>query len=234
MAVNAYVIVVAGGRGTRMGSDIPKQFLLLAGRPVLMHTLETFSRAMPGIHIVLVLPADQQDYWRELCRHHVFHLPHDVVDGGSTRFESVAHGLAAIPAEVTDALVGVHDGVRPCVADEVIRRCYERAAAEGAVIPVVPVVETVRQTEGTCSHTIDRDTLRLVQTPQVFRLDLLRRAYLQPYTPAFTDDASVVEAAGHPVVLVAGNRENIKITTPWDLHVAETLISSEKRGHIST
>lgn len=227
-------IIVAGGRGLRMGGDLPKQFLPIGGRPVLMHTLEAFERAIPGIALILVLPADQQALWRDLCRQHAFTLPHSIVDGGATRFHSVLGGLRSIKASVPSVspegslpLVAVHDGVRPFVSVEVIRRCFAAAREHGAAIPVVPVVETVRQLTPTLSssNTIDRSLLRLVQTPQVFRLDLLRRAYEQPYRDAFTDDAFVVEALGHPITLVEGNRENIKITTPFDLTIAEALVT---------
>jgi len=231
----SYAIIVAGGKGLRMGADLPKQFLPIGGRPVLMRTLESFERAIPGIRLILVLPADQQSFWRDLCRRHAFTLPHDVVDGGATRFHSVLSGLQHIPSSVDEAIVGIHDGVRPFVAPDVIRRCYAEAARSEAVVPVAPVVETVRQlrtADADLSHadscTLDRSRLRLVQTPQTFTLSLLRRAFQQPYQPAFTDDASVVEALGHPIALVEGNRENLKITTPFDLLVAEALVANER------
>ncbi len=223
-----YCIIVAGGKGLRMGTELPKQFLPIGGRPVLMHTLEAFERAISGMHLILVLPKDQQDFWRELCRQHAFTLPHTIADGGETRFHSVLNGLNCIPAlsqaQEEGAIVGVHDGVRPFVADEVIRRSYEAARLHGAAVPVTPVVETVRELTDQGSVTCDRSKYRLVQTPQTFQLSLLRRAYEQPYRSTFTDDASVVEALGHPITLVEGNRENIKITTPFDLRIAETLV----------
>ena len=228
--MNRYCIVVAGGRGLRMGADLPKQFLPIGGRPVLMRTLEAFEQAIPAIHLVLVLPHDHQDFWHELCAKHNFTLPHSIVDGGATRFHSVLSGLRSIaaisPAATDDAgsLVAVHDGVRPFVATDVIQRCFATAAESGAAIPVVPVVETVRELTADGSVTRDRSRFRLVQTPQVFSLSLLQQAYEQPYTEAFTDDASVVEALGHSVTLVEGNRENIKITTPFDLTIAEALL----------
>ncbi|MBR0434174.1 MAG: 2-C-methyl-D-erythritol 4-phosphate cytidylyltransferase [Bacteroidaceae bacterium] len=220
-----YAIIVAGGKGLRMGADLPKQFLPIGGRPVLMHTLEAFRHALPDIRLILVLPAEQQGLWNELCHRHAFALQHSVVSGGATRFHSVSNGLRAIPASVTEAIVGVHDGVRPFVSTEVIRRCYAAARQHGAVVPVVPVVETVRELADGTSVTRDRNHFRLVQTPQTFRLSLLRRAYEQPYREAFTDDASVAEALGEDVTLVDGNRENIKITTPFDLTVAEALLA---------
>lgn len=215
-----YAIIVAGGKGLRMGADLPKQFLPVGGKPVLMRTLEAFYAYNPAMRIVLVLPCDQQDYWQKLCREHGFSLPHMVADGGETRFHSVRNGLRLVEAP---GWVAVHDGVRPFVSQEVIARCFRLAAEKRAVVPVVPVVETLRQIEGDSSRTVSRDAYRLVQTPQVFDSVLLKEAYAQPYTPAFTDDASVVEAMGVPVYLTEGNRENIKITTPFDLKVAEAL-----------
>ena len=234
--MNFFAIIVAGGKGLRMGADLPKQFLPIGGRPVLMHTLEAFERAVPGIHLVLVLPADHQPFWNELCQRHAFTLVHTIATGGPTRFHSVLNGLQTILenetwlADRADALVAVHDGVRPFVAPEVIRHCFESAREEGAVVPVVPVVETLRQLDSASagepekSVTVDRSRFRLVQTPQTFQLTLLQQAYEQPFRDAFTDDASVVEAWGHPIMLVEGNRENIKITTPFDLVVAEALL----------
>lgn len=216
-----YVLVVAGGKGLRMGADIPKQFLPVGGKPVLMRTLETFYAYNRDMRSILVLPRDQQAYWARLCEEYHFLLPHQVADGGETRFHSVRNGLSLVSGP---GLVGVHDGVRPFVSQEVIARCYELARTEKAVVPVVKVVETVRRLSGGGSQTVDREQYRLVQTPQVFDIDLLKRAYAQPYAPSFTDDASVVEALGVPVVLTEGNRENIKITTPFDLKMAAALI----------
>ena len=219
-----YAIIVAGGKGLRMGGDLPKQFIPIEGRPVLMRTLDTFHACDESIQIILVLPRDHQDYWRELCAQYQFAVPHRIADGGVTRFHSVQNGLSLVDAP--EALVAVHDGVRPFVSHEVISRCYVEAEAHGAVVPVIPVVETVRQLTGEGSVTVDRNAYRLVQTPQTFRATLLRRAYEQPYTDAFTDDASVVEALGEAVTLVDGNRENIKLTTPFDLIVAKALVDS--------
>ena len=222
-----YVIIVAGGKGLRMGSDVPKQFLPVGGKPVLMHTLETFHSADDELRIILVLPAEQQSYWQELCNEHQFSVPHQIATGGETRFHSVGNGLALIPDDEEESVVGVHDGVRPFVSKEVILRCYKVAREQGTAIPVVPVVETLRQVlpEGD-SLTVDRNLYRLVQTPQVFRVGILKEAYRQPYLPSFTDDASVVEALGHRIALVDGNRENVKITTPSDLIFAERLCSA--------
>ena len=219
-----YAIIVAGGKGLRMGGEIPKQFLPIGGKPVLMRTIEVFRQAYPDIHIILVLPVSQQDYWQQLCQEYNFAVPVRIADGGETRFHSVSNGLKLIPDD-TDGLVGVHDGVRPFVAVETIRRCYDEAMEKGAVVPVISVVETVRQLrkDGT-SVTVPRDEYKLVQTPQTFRISLLKEAYRQPYTSFFTDDASVVEAMGKPVYLVEGNRENIKITTPPDIRFVNGLL----------
>lgn len=216
-----HIIIVAGGKGLRMGGEIPKQFLPIGGKPVLMRTIEAFHLYDNTIHVVLVLPVSQQAYWKELCQEYHFELPHEVADGGETRFHSVMNGLALVKGE---GLVGVHDGVRPFVSQEVIARCYAEAVTKKAVIPVIGVVETVRRLEGADSVTVPRDQYKLVQTPQVFDVALLQRAYQQKYTEMFTDDASVVEALGEKVFLVEGNRENIKLTTPFDLKLAEMLI----------
>ena len=203
-----------------MGGDIPKQFLPVCGKPVLMRTLEAFHAYDASIHLILVLPVSQQAYWKQLCEEYQFNLAHEIADGGETRFHSVKNGLALIKE---DGLVGVHDGVRPFVSQEVIARCYDEALSSKAVIPVIGVVETVRHLIEEGSETVPRDQYKLVQTPQVFDVALLRRAYQQEYTDLFTDDASVVEALGEKVYLVEGNRENIKLTTPFDLKLAELL-----------
>ena len=240
-----YVIIVAGGKGLRMGTDIPKQFLPIGGKPVLMRTIERFREYSESLQIILVLPKTQQDYWKELCHQYSFPLPQQggvgggsgapylLADGGETRFHSVQHGLALIPDDA-EGVVGVHDGVRPFPSIEVIKNCYETARTAKAVIPVIPVVETVRQLidsdsqlsilNSQLSKTVPRDHYRLVQTPQTFDIQLLKAANRQPYNDGFTDDASVVEAFGHKITLVEGNRENIKITTPYDLKIAEVLI----------
>ena len=215
-----HIIIVAGGKGLRMGGDIPKQFLPVCGKPVLMRTLEAFHVYDASIHLILVLPVSQQAYWKQLCEEYQFNLAHEIADGGETRFHSVKNGLALVKE---DGVVGVHDGVRPFVSQEVIARCYDEALSLKAVIPVIGVVETVRHLTEGGSETVPRDQYKLVQTPQVFDVALLRRAYEQTYTDIFTDDASVVEALGEKVYLVEGNRENIKLTTPFDLKLAELL-----------
>lgn len=221
-----YVIIVAGGKGLRMGSDVPKQFLPVGGVPVLMRTISRFAEAVPGMGIILVLPESQHGYWDSLCREHSFAVSHTVVNGGDTRFASSSNGLMAIPADA-QGLVGIHDGVRPFVSAEVICRCYDAARSHGAAIPVMPVTDTLRLVSPDGGgHNVLRSDYRVVQTPQVFDISLARRAFDRPYSESFTDDASVVEAAGHRVTMVEGNRENIKLTTPFDLKIAESLLNA--------
>lgn len=217
-----YVIIVAGGKGLRMGSDIPKQFLPIGGKPVLMRTIERFKEYAEDLQIILVLPEAQQDYWQALCQKYGFRVKYQLANGGQTRFHSVQSGLSLIPDDA-EGVVGVHDGVRPFPDVEVIRRCFDTARTAKAVIPVIPVVETVRHISGEASETVPRDRYRLVQTPQTFDIQLLKAANSQPYNDGFTDDASVVESYGHTITLVEGNRDNIKITTPYDIIVAEAL-----------
>ena len=247
-----YIIILAGGKGLRMGSDIPKQFLPIGGMPVLMHTLKRFREYSKELKIILVLPKQQQAYWQTLCEEYHFQEDYLIANGGETRFHSIKNGLQLIPDDA-QGLVGVHDGVRPFPSVEVIRNCYETARREGSAIPVIPVVETIRHLEGQSyvtsfhdfchdsakrastmalaapkvqrSRTVPRDEYRLVQTPQVFDIQLHKKAYAQDYRDSFTDDASVVESMGHAVALVEGNRENIKITTPFDCIVAEGIIN---------
>lgn len=219
-----YLIVVAGGKGLRMGGDVPKQFVPVAGLPVLMRTLMRLHESAPEAQIILALPRNHQAYWQKLCTRYAFDLPHVVADGGATRFHSVLSALGHVPDEA-GGVVAVHDGVRPFVSVDVVRRCMREARNTGAAIPVVPVVETLRRVkaDGQASHTEPRSEFRMVQTPQCFRVDVLKAAYAQPYSDAFTDDAGVVETMGHGVTLVEGNRDNIKLTTPDDLKYAEFL-----------
>ena len=219
-----YIIIVAGGKGLRMGADIPKQFLPVGGKPVLMRTIERFHEYDNSLNIIVVLPHEQQEYWRNLCAEYAFSIPHKIADGGATRFESSRNGLAMIPTEA-HGVVGIHDGVRPCVAVEVIRNCFEAARKELAAIPVMPVTDTLRLISGDKpAHNVLRSDYRIVQTPQTFDIDLARKAFQQPDCEAFTDDASVVEKLGNKVTMVDGNRENIKITTPFDLTIAGALL----------
>lgn len=224
-----FALIVAGGSGTRMGNQLPKQFLDVAGKPLLMHTLEIFYRYDPAISLFLVLPEAHHALWQDLCRHHGFTLPHQVISGGDTRFQSVKNGLSVIPGE---GIVFIHDGVRPLVSPETLSRCLETAIACGNAIPVLPVSESVRLcdeefTKGGSSHPIDRSRLVLIQTPQTFLIPLIKKAYQQQESPEFTDDASVLEKTGVTIRLVEGNRENIKITWPTDLLTAETFLAGK-------
>lgn len=219
-----YVVIVAGGKGLRMGTDIPKQFLHVKGKPVLMHTLERFHTCGLPMQIILVLPREQQEYWQSLCKEYDFQVPHQIANGGLTRFESSKNGLALIPDDA-DGVVGIHDGVRPFVSAEVIRCCYDTARKTGAALPVLPVTDTLRKVDGNDGgHNVLRSNYRIVQTPQAFDIQMIKRAFNQPDNEAFTDDASVVESIGQTVTMVDGNRENIKLTTPFDLKVAECML----------
>jgi len=223
--MNACAIIVAGGSGVRMGTAVPKQFLLLAGRPVLMHSVEAFWRWDEGIRIVVVLPQEHIGYWRELCGKYGFAVPHEVAAGGGTRFESVRNGLRGVEG---DGLAGIHDGVRPLILPETIDRLYREARIHGSAIPVIPPKDSIRWEDEAGNHVIDRTHVKLIQTPQVFELNKLRQAYVQPYDSSFTDDATVWEKAGYPVHLAEGQETNIKITTKEDLGIAEYLASGIK------
>lgn len=225
MDIEKYVLIVAGGKGLRMGKELPKQFLSIGGKPILMHTIECFFRYDPRIHILLVLPEDHQAYWKSLCETYRFGIPHLIADGGESRFHSVRNGLEKVPRA---GLVAVHDGVRPFVSKEVIGNCFEQACKTGAAIPVMPLVESLRICDAESSRAVDRKHYCSVQTPQVFRSDLLKDAYRQPFRDTYTDDASVVEQYGVPVTLTAGHTENIKITTPFDLAVGELLVNQTR------
>ncbi len=219
--VEKSVIIVAGGSGTRMGGELPKQFIPLGGLPVLMHTLHRFAGYDPDMEIVVVLPERQIVIWKELCEQHHFEVRHTVACGGETRFHSVKNGLQAVKKE---GLIAVHDGVRPLVSHKTMERCFAEAAKAGSAIPVLPSNESLREGTMKQSVAVDRSRFFLVQTPQIFQSKLLRQAYQQPWSPEFTDDASVVEKSGFPVRMVLGNRENIKITHPEDLAIAALLL----------
>ena len=221
-----YAIIASGGKGQRMGSDCPKQFLPIGGKPVLMRTIEAFTRTYPDIHIILVLPKAHMAYWQQLCRDYGFDLDVSVTEGGETRFHSVRNGLRLIPAG-KECVVGIHDGVRPFISPEVIRRCYEAAFTHLAVIPALPSVESVRLGDIHDNAAEDRSRCWLVQTPQTFRADIIKRAYEAEYNEKFTDDASVVEATGQKITIVEGCRENIKITTPIDMKLAGILLEGQ-------
>jgi 2-C-methyl-D-erythritol 4-phosphate cytidylyltransferase len=222
MKRNRYAVIVAAGIGKRMGAPIPKQFLLVAGKPLLMHTLQRLYAFDENITLLLVLHPDYFGFWQELVAEHDFAIPHQLIAGGAERFHSVKCAVDSIQDET--AVVGIHDGVRPLVGMETLQRCYDTAASAGNAVPVVAVNDSVRVLEGQNNHAVDRSLYRIVQTPQCFQLSLLKEAFKQPYTSSFTDDASVMEAAGHAIQLVEGNRENIKITTPEDLRWAQCML----------
>lgn len=222
------VIIVAGGSGLRMNSDIPKQFLELHGKPILMHTIEKFFIFDSNITIVVVLPSAHVSYWQKCCVQHQFVIKHQLAIGGKTRFDSVLSGLKLVS---NAKFIAVHDAVRPLVSVAIIERCFVAATDFGAAIPVTDCVESVRVVQGSRSAAVDRNDYKLVQTPQVFQADLLQNAYKQNYNPSFTDDASVVEAFMHSnnsepfgIHLVVGSRENIKITSPEDLIIAHAFL----------
>ena len=220
------VIMVAGGKGLRMGNDLPKQFIPIGGKPVLMRTIEAFYRFDQDINIILVLPVSHQDYWKSLCEEYNFSIEHTIANGGETRFHSVKNGLAL----VADGLVGVQDGVRPFGSVEMIKRCFDAAEEEyPAVIPVIDSTDSLREVvDEDKSRIVDRSKIRLVQTPQVFDVNVLKKAYQTDFKETFTDDASVVEAMGVNVHLVKGEVTNIKITTPLDLKIGELIIRDKE------
>lgn len=219
------VIIVAGGKGLRMGNDLPKQFIPIGGKPVLMRTIEAFYRFDEDINIILVLPVSHQDYWKSLCEEYNFSIEHVIANGGETRFHSVKNGLAL----VADGLVGVQDGVRPFGSVEMIKRCFDAAREFPAVIPVIDSTDSLREVvDEDKSRIVDRSKIRLVQTPQVFDVYVLKKAYQTDFKETFTDDASVVEAMGVNVHLVKGEVTNIKITTPLDLKIGELIIRDKE------
>jgi len=223
-----YAIIVAGGSGSRMQSGIAKQFLLLEGLPVLMHTIKAFNECSLTPHILLVLNIDLHKYWEELCQQHNFSVPHELVSGGPQRFHSVKNGLKAIKGK---GIVAVHDAVRPLVSAELISKSYHVAEETGnCVVGVMPTDSVRRISEGGKSVALNRNELALIQTPQTFNIDLLRKAYQTPFRNEFTDDASVVEYSGVSINLIEGERQNIKITYPEDLEIASILMKKTKKA----
>lgn len=217
------VIVVAGGSGKRMQQALPKQFLELQGEPVLFHTLRNIHEIAPAAQLVLVLPAAHIDFWKQLLHSHSFTVPHKITEGGSTRFDSVKNGLHLCKEA---QYIAVHDGVRPFVKASMFVACFNQCLNSGACIPVLSPVDSIRKRTFNGSEPVNREDFLLVQTPQIFESALLRNAYQQTFREFFTDDASVVEAYGHAVATCTGNRENIKITTPFDLLLAEGILKT--------
>lgn len=217
-----YALIMAGGSGLRMGAGLPKQFMLLNGKPLLMHTMAEFKQYDSAIRLVLVLPEKQVNYWENLCREYDCDIPYTLAVGGTERFYSVQNGLRKIAAELTDdSYIAVHDAVRPLVDAALIGRCFEKALECGTAIPVLPLTESIRRCDGERSQAEDRNAYCSVQTPQVFHGKLLVSAYERGYRDYYTDDASVVEASGYAISLVEGSRKNIKITRPEDLFFAK-------------
>jgi 2-C-methyl-D-erythritol 4-phosphate cytidylyltransferase len=219
--VKKYCIIVAGGSGKRMKSSLPKQFLPLEGRPLLMHSIERFHNFDKTIEIIIVLPSVHLLLWKNLVKEHSFTISHEVVSGGEERFHSVKAGLSKIQDE---SLVAIHDGVRPLVSNDTIWRCFADAEEYGSAIPFIEPADSIRLLDGDMSRPHPRSEVRQIQTPQVFRSDIILSAYRTGYDPSFTDDATVVEASGRTIHMTHGNRENIKITTPEDLVVARALL----------
>ena len=218
------VIIVAGGSGRRMGGSLPKQFMMLGNEPILARSINRIHEALPAAEIVVVLPKDHIELWKNIAARFEV-AEHKIACGGEERFHSVLNGLQALSEEVE--YIGIHDAVRPLVSKRLIIKLMLEAEKNAAVIPVVAPPDSYRKVEGELSHIIDRSTLRIVQTPQVFQASVLRKAYEQGFSPAFTHDASVVEMAGHKITLVEGERENIKITTPVDMTIAEAIIAMQ-------
>jgi len=224
-----FALIVAGGSGNRMNSAIPKQFINIAGKPILIHTIEKFLNYSQNIKIVLVIPKIHTKLWSDLCKQHKFNIRHQIVGGGDTRFISVKNGLNLID---DSGLVSIHDGVRPMVNTDTISRVFKVANLYGNAIPAIPVIDSIRQTVENKNTAIDRQTIQLIQTPQCFKVEIIKKAYLQKYCTSFTDDASVVEAMGEKINIVEGNVENIKITTPFDLKIAETVLSTDSNSFL--
>lgn len=219
-----YAVIVAGGSGTRMKHEMLKQFISIAGKPILMHTLEAFEQVKLGIEIMLVLPKHQMPHWKNLCTQYHFEVPHQITHGGDSRFQSVKNGLCQIKHEV--GLVAIHDGVRPLVNGQIILNAFETAEQKGNAVAAVPLKDTIRRVVANENKGLNRKAYQLIQTPQTFRLHQIKAAFRQADDPAFTDDATVLEATGERINLIEGSYRNIKITTPEDLVLAEALLSS--------
>lgn len=226
MDVQEYAIIVAGGKGTRMKSQTPKQFLELDGLPVLVHTIEAFYRYSEAIKVILVLPADDIITWESLCVAYNYNRQVVLTVGGDTRFQSVKNGLERI--EGNTGLVAIHDGVRPLVSQDIVGASFRLAAVHGSAVAAVRLKESIRKTDQDTTIAVDRSDYRLIQTPQSFDLAVVKKAYQIKEEPSLTDDASVVERSGHAISLFEGSYSNIKITTPEDMVVAEALLKAYK------
>jgi len=223
--IKKYAVIVAGGKGARMGTDVPKQFLPLLGMPLMCYAVQAFAAAIPDIHLILVLPADQLGSAQTVLRSYIGKIKVTTVAGGETRYHSVKNGLKQV---TDDGVVFVHDGARPLISQEMIMRCYKQAVEKGSAIPAISVTESIRLIDNGASQSLDRDQLRIIQTPQTFKTEVLLPAFQQGYHSSFTDEASVVEAFGTKVFLIEGMPENIKVTWPHDLSIAEALLNARK------
>lgn len=230
MNYSEYALIVAGGKGTRIKSDLPKQFLELNGLPILMHTIDAFYRYSGNIQVIVVIPDGDFNVWKRLCVKYAFHKPVLLQKGGDTRFQSVKNGLALISG---DGLVAIHDGVRPLVNEDIIAASFRLAAVHKSAVASVRLKESIRITDQDTTRAADRSRFRLIQTPQTFQVELIKKAYELKEDPSLTDDASVAERAGHLISLFEGSYENIKITTPEDLIIAEALLKSRRRKKLT-
>ncbi len=223
MSEKNYVIITAGGFGNRMGTEHPKQFLDLSGKPLLMHTINKFFTYNNNLNIILSLPDAYISFWKDLCKKHKFTIKHKVVLGGDTRFHSIKNALGEVSG---NGLVAVHDGVRPLVSSNTIKQTFEAAEEHGNAVASLDIVFSIRKNESEKTVAVNRDLYKEIQTPQTFKISILKKAYEQNYENCFTDDASVVEKLGETIFLTTGNRENIKITTPADIKIAEVLLDT--------
>ncbi len=221
-----HALIAAGGKGTRMKSPLPKQFVELDGKPVLLHSLDAFFQYDPTLHITVVLSRELHNQWKSICHEHDCQIDHQLVDGGPTRFHSVKNGLKHIP---NDSLVAIHDAVRPLISEKLIGRLYDFAQKFGSAIPVIESPDSLRMVDHALSSPLPRQQVRLVQTPQCFHASLLKRAYNTGYKERFTDDASVLEEMGERLYLIEGEKENLKITTMTDLFAAEGILNAGKQ-----
>lgn len=224
--MDKHALIVAGGKGTRMNTNIPKQYLLLQGTPIIMHTIQRFHACDLSINIILVLPKNDFALWNTLCNEHRFEIPHDLVAGGRSRFQSVKNGLNSIK---NDGIVAIHDGVRPLVELKTIRESFDKAAISGNAVASMALKESIRSIDDSHSKAEDRSRFRSIQTPQTFQIEQIKQAYSFDEQSFFTDDASVVEYAGFDITLIEGSYSNIKITTMEDLMVVESLMKEQKK-----
>jgi 2-C-methyl-D-erythritol 4-phosphate cytidylyltransferase len=220
--MHKYIIIVAGGAGVRMGSIIPKQFMLLGGKPMLMHTINAFANCDLK-DIIVVIPLPFIDYWQSLCKEYSFDVSHTTVAGGLFRSQSVKNGLSAIKEE--EALVGIHDGVRPLISENLVNLAFQLAEEKGSAVPFIDLTDSIRFVDNEVNKSVDRDRYKLIQTPQCFSLSVLKQVYFTEQIHSFTDDAALVEEIGCTINLFKGSEENIKITTPLDMAIAETILS---------